>query len=389
MICPLLVALVSIAQPSTAGDLYVVSCIEQGMMRPPCIVYILRAAEGTIEEVLSIPGAGGIRMVKLCSKERKLAVWNYAQTDYKGPPVEEGKLTVADLQEPIKSREFIIPFKPIFGGYFYRLKDDSLAIVTEKGGPEKKALLLRSLLSENESVEVNECDIHWERVLSDGGNSWARSRNWPVLVHIDVTTGKFSRVKGYSVCPLEFGFDETALAAYRDITKNGALAWQPSEKLIYNGSVAIKTDDQLLAKCFLQNENESDGARNLMYAAYDMKKGIWTFFPKPLAFGYASALGDWFVFQEMQEGELHGTVRQEPVPTGRFLFVDYVGKIHNEWRTDPETEPLLIQEGSILFRRLDAIYEATFKNGRVGDERLLHRDERLRDVHWVLPVTDK
>jgi hypothetical protein len=377
-------ALAGGAADGAPPDLIVASCLEQGALKPPCLIFNINTTTGTVEQVGEVEAGDGIRMVKLCEEERKLAVWRYTKRRDEVDPDGEGSVSIVSLDDrPTQVMEVPIPFEPVLGGFFFRDPAAGPGVITE-GIKDSNPVI--SYWRDGQSKEVAGHDVPWENVLLYGTTPSRGLRQEALAIQVNPETGKFARLLGPNVWPMDFGFDEQALARFNRITDFGKLSRGGSE-FPYDGAITI--NDKSLMAVGIAVRLPQDDVRPASKALFNKDQRAWTWFDIPRSrqdekpsskFSSLARIGQWIVMQRFSERPQ----RWAPLPASRCLFIDLGWQIAGEWDAPEDTEILAIAGNWLAFRREDSIFLASFNRGQVGTERLLCKGEAFHDVHWAL-----
>ena len=118
----------------------------------------------------------------------------------------------------------------------------------------------------------------------------------------------------------------------------------------------------------------------MYFYVYYHKSKKWSTFSGKGSYDCPQRFKDWWVIQEVrQDSQINVRI------TGTFTFVNRETLEKFIWNKTPDTEVLGIWGTQMIYRIKDELYSAQIIKDKITGDKLLIKDSRINNVHWIFP----
>lgn len=359
------------------ADVLLVSTIEDGMMRDPCIVYRLDETHSALVQQAVIPGLDGIRSVDIEPEGRYLAIWQYT----KGFPEEEskgkGRIVLVDLSRPDSIQKIYIDLEPVFGGVFCYSDADQLTVVAKASWAkhtEPVVTSLTNLISET----VAHSSVSWDRALFRGmlrlNEEYYVGGGQLLRFRPDFASARLVHYVGPMSYPTSLAVDTPTLERMQDLKIDGGILSCANKEVALFRFTDVPVKTGAAERTFIYNKTTKQ----------------WSHFAVSSENSDLLLYNDWIVERQYDWKEMSNNEPRILKPNGKHVFYKLSSERAFEWNGDLGDIPLLVMDHRIIYRNDTTVWSLEFDptGGVKGDPKRLCTDDRLKYVCWAAPVRE-
>lgn len=309
-----------------------------------------------------------IQCIQVSPKFRKAIIWLIGSDRKK-------YITVADVDLFDDTQTVEMPENPDMWPRGNLLETDIKVSILNNGAlkPNQNPLLV-NFHGGTESVASE--DIFYRDAHLTGTCSFEARSVQKLFYKADLHTGALYYRRGRNLYPLDLRLDAKSLAAIQFPEYDDR---EEREYMQGNLSCAISDKDYIIA-----NRQNSETTTTVVLIYYQ-KKAEFSTIVLPGIFSAANRYGSWLVCESV--GRVHEYVAYAEF-TGTYYLHNLETSKSFTWETSLDTEILLVDQGTIYFRRDTKLKSIAFTSKEVhGEEETLIEDERLKHVHWMIPAS--